>query len=351
MDILRVAGAPGVGKSTVAEVVARRLADEGVPTGLLDMDQLGMLYPAPEDDPDRWHLKETALARVVPRYRDAGVERLVVSGVADADSAPPDPGGPTCSLWLDADAAQRRFRLSARGEDEARMATTVAIGTAEAARAHPAWVRIETDGLPVSVVADQVMARWTCSATPDARVAAPRTTTARGRVLWMTGPRLAGASRIGWEIASGLWRAGRRSGFADAAQLALTWNADSPALDAVAELHAVFAEAGAGVFVVVAPFEIPPHAVVSAFPAADVSVVRLDADKDVRRDRAMKRRQGGGVSLAGDDLIGGSDADVERVVRQGTRESLVPPRDGEILLQGSADSASTAAAVRAASGI
>lgn len=47
MRILRLAGGPGVGKSTVAWEVARRLGDEGTPTGYVDIDQLGSAIPHP----------------------------------------------------------------------------------------------------------------------------------------------------------------------------------------------------------------------------------------------------------------------------------------------------------------
>ncbi|WP_309104341.1 hypothetical protein [Microbacterium sp.] len=333
MEILRLAGVPGVGKSAVGWTVARRLATEGERCGYVDIDQLGMCYPAPSADPDRWMLKESALARVANQFQSAGVERLVVSGVADPSAAPPHPGHPTTSLWLDAAGATRRARLASRGWPEAQVEAVLAVGDRESAGAHRSWSRLATDALTVAETADAVLERWSPTG-DEASVAGSEDDPAAARparVIWITGPRCAGASQVGWEIASAQWRAKRRTGFVDVAQLAFAWNTPHDVgLRNTVEMHRAFSDAAAGMLVAVAPFRFEPAEVIAAFPGAEVSFVRLDADDDALRDRVEKRADGSGeVMLAGDDLAGASQEAVAAVIAEGIRQRRVPVRPGE----------------------
>ncbi|NJI59875.1 hypothetical protein HCX50_10595 [Microbacterium oxydans] len=333
MDVLRLAGAPGVGKSTVAWAVAERLASDGVPTGYLDIDQLGMCYPAPSDDRDRWALKETALARLAVRFRDAGVKRLVVSGVADPSQPPPVNGHPTLSLWLDADEETRRRRLAPRRWEREQVDAALAAGTEEASAAHPAWERLDTERSTIEESVQAVIARPAVGAEVASDVVFFEAH-ATGRVIWITGPRCAGASPVGWELARTQWAGGERTGFLDGAQLSFVWNADPvDGAAAAAVLQAVFAEVGAKTVIAVAPFEISPKDVHAAFPRADVRFFRLDADDRTRRGHAVRRAEGAdGAVLAGDDLIG-ADADaIERILAVGARQRASPLRIGEILV-------------------
>lgn len=333
MDVLRLAGAPGVGKSTVAWAIAERLAADGVPTGYLDIDQLGMCYPAPPGDPDRWILKETALARLAVRFRDAGVERLVVSGVADPSQPPPVNGHPTLSLWLDADEETRRRRLAPRRWQPEQVDAALAAGTHVARSAHPAWERLDTARSTIDETVQAVIARPVVGAEAASDVVFSEEHAA-GRVIWITGPRCAGASRVGWELARTQWTAGERTGFMDGAQLSFSWNADPvDGAAAAALLRAVFAEVGAKTVIAVAPFEISPEDVHAAFPRADVRFFRLDADDRTRRGHAVRRAEGAdGAVLAGDDLIGADADTIEKILAVGARQRASPLRAGEILV-------------------
>ncbi|MDF2508360.1 MAG: hypothetical protein K0Q52_2219 [Microbacterium sp.] len=333
MDVLRLAGAPGVGKSTVAWAIAERLVADGVPTGYLDIDQLGMCYPAPPDDPDRWRLKEIALARLIVRFRDVGVERLVVSGVADPAQPPPVNGHPTSSLWLDADEETRRRRLSPRRWEPAQVDAALAAGTEEARAAHPAWERLDTAHSTVDDTVQAMIVRPAARAEVASDVVFPEKH-ATGSVIWITGPRCAGASQVGWELARTHWAAGERTGFVDVAQLRFAWNAGSVnGAAAAAALQAVFAEVGAKRLIVVAPFEVAPEDVRAAFPRASVRFFRLDADDRTRRDHAVRRAEGAdGAVLAGDDLIGADVDTIERIVALGARQRTSSLRTGEILI-------------------
>ncbi|WP_223626811.1 adenylyl-sulfate kinase [Microbacterium sp. EST19A] len=330
MDVLRLAGVPGVGKSTVAWAVARQLAVEGVRVGYVDIDQLGMCYPAPADDPDRWSLKERALARVAAQFAASGVERLVVSGVAEPSAPPQGNGHPTVSLWLGADEVTRRERLAPRGWAREQVDEVLAIGTRETASAHWGWTRVETDGSPVNGTVRAVRGLWRggiAGVVPVSAVADAGTTE---HVVWITGPRCAGASRVGWETVAPLWAEGRRTGFIDVAQLDFAWNVDTRlGMRNAAELQRVFSAAGARTLVAVAPLEVSPDEVRAAFPRADVRLIRLDADEESRRDRALRRAAGTDALLAGDDLIGASERVIEEIVALGSRQRETPVRAGE----------------------
>jgi adenylylsulfate kinase-like enzyme len=62
LQVLWLTGPPGSGKSTLAWAVYQRLADAGARVAHVDIDQLGMCFPASDDDPERDGLKIRALA-------------------------------------------------------------------------------------------------------------------------------------------------------------------------------------------------------------------------------------------------------------------------------------------------
>ena len=354
MDLLRLAGAPGVGKSAAAWAIAQQLAREGVRCGYVDIDQLGMCYPPPDDDSDRWALKERALAGVAEEFQCAGVDRLVVSGVAWPDDPPGRIDGIAVkSIWLDASEDARRSRLGRRTIGERQLEQDLAAGTAEAARVESSWERISTDEWSVDRTVEEVLSGWHPVAAKSSRAVRPFVSTAAAhRVLWVTGPRLAGASRIGWEIASGEWAAGRRTGFLDLAQLSFAWNVDRPVgLANLARVHGTFGEMGAGLFVVVAPLEISPSVVRAALPNSEVSFVRLMASEADVRAHASLRQRGAGPALAGDDIVGASDAAIGDVLRISREQSALPLRDHEVRVDTRGRSLEDAAdAVRAEAG-
>lgn len=341
MDLLRLAGAPGVGKSTTAWSVARKLAADGVAAGYIDTDQLGMCYPAPDDDSDRWALKERALEAIAAQFRLAGVDRLIVSGVAWPDDPPSQIQGISVhSLWLDATEQTRRARLAMRGASDQQVEQFLSAGTAEAARVNPAWARIDTDDLSADATVAKVLEGWHPSAKRKASnglgAQLGRAASSTDRVLWITGPRLAGASRIGWQIVSQEWSRGARAGFMDLAQLSFAWNImDSAAVGManLARLHREFRDVDTHQFVVVAPFEVEPEVVRAALPASDVSFVRLAPSTGALRAHAERRRHGDGPALAGDDAVGATDAAIEEILRTATVQSSQPSREHELTLE------------------
>lgn len=338
MEILRLAGGAGAGKSTVAWEVFQQYKSAGVRVGYVDTDQLGMCYPAHESDPDRWHLKEAVLGAVARRFHEAGIETLVVSGVAETAVPPPEHGFSATSIWIDADETSRRTRLAARGWTAEQVDASAGAGTAESANAHSDWIRLSTEQLSIDAVTQRVISVYERGAVraqaPRGRTSRPASSAASGKVVWITGPRLSGASTLGWSLASAKWRAGYRTGFADAGQLAFLANADATgaALANAVSLHEAFARVGATGLVVVAPFEMDPADITDAFPHAECTVVRLNVDESSRRTHVEDRRRQAGQLLAGDDLHSATPAQLAAMIAQATKDAAWPPRGGEIIL-------------------
>lgn len=348
MEIVRLAGPPGVGKTTVAWMLAQSDATAGVPVAFVDIDQLGMCYPAPVDDADRWLLKEKALRRLAPAYAMAGAARLIVSGVASPDAPPPlNDDYPTHSIWLDVVESARRERLVERGWAVEKVDEVAALGSEESARADAGWRRVDTHERTPRQSVDDVRALL---ATSSARTSGARSIhspipSGIARALWLSGPRVVGTSTIGWTVASEAWSAGRRTGFIDVEQLGFAWNLQRTvgALNA-GELGRVFAEADAAEVVIVAPLGADAAEARRLLGAASFIEVRVAADETARRERIRSRRDGRGPVLAGDSAYAASDAMIEAITSGGAARSRTPLRSDEHLLDTSRLSAADAAA-------
>jgi hypothetical protein len=86
LPLLWICGPPGSGKSTVGWEVRARIAAGGVDVAYVDVDQLGICYPEPEDDPSRTRLQARILAPMIDGFAGEGATGVVVSGVTDSES-------------------------------------------------------------------------------------------------------------------------------------------------------------------------------------------------------------------------------------------------------------------------
>ncbi|MDX6302373.1 MAG: hypothetical protein QOF53_3587, partial [Nocardioidaceae bacterium] len=324
LHILWVCGAPGAGKSTAAWSLFEELAAAGHRVAYADIDQLGMLYPAVDGDPERHALKATALAALVPGYLAAGARTLIVSGVVDVHTGartalPPDVD--LTMVLLSPDPTTLRQRILARGPDHHEAEEAVA---EDALLRNAAFVDglITTAGLSLTDTVERLRAY---TGEPRTSPDAPRrmvTSDAHMEVLVLTGPRAAGSSTIGFGLATRRWRAGRRTGFVDLQQLGFSWSRDGRvssdatlAIVQLAVLHGLLAELGAGLLVVSGHLSVGDRATLrAAVPAARVTVVRLRADRGSIEEHVSARVRRSAARLAGDDLLDADRSHQEGVV-------------------------------------
>lgn len=233
VPVLWLCGPPGVGKSTAAWALFGEYARRGVVAGYVDIDQLGIRYPAPEDERGNTRVKAVNLGAVLRNYRAAGATRVVVSGVVLPAEVPTFEAtvGPTVITWvrLQADPERLHDRFACR-DGPARLLPDVDRRAEVLARSRFPTTSIETTHLGVPDLAEAVetaVPGW-----PALPVQAGGTATSghptgngsgtsrdtSGRVLLLCGPRAVGTSTVGWEVFQRLQRHGTAA-YVDLAQV------------------------------------------------------------------------------------------------------------------------------------
>jgi broad-specificity NMP kinase len=307
--VLWICGAPGAGKSVAAWRLFEQLTADRCRAAYVDIDQLGMLYPAAESDSERHLLKAEALAALVPGYVAAGAQVLVVSGVIDPESGPtlarsPDVDFTLCLLAPEAAAIRERIRARGWGEDEV-----------DAALADNAELRgaafvdnvIETGELSVADTVKRLRSLVIALGSSCDQSSLAVTSAADLDVVVVTGARAAGSSTIGFGLADRRWRAGLSTGFLDLQQLGFIAGTSDVtlALSQLSAMHGLFSAHGAESLVVSGHLGIPDRARIrTALPSARVVIVRLRADPDTFEAHVCDRVAGSAARLAGDDLLG-----------------------------------------------
>jgi broad-specificity NMP kinase len=328
IPVIWICGAPGAGKSAAAWALFRQLAVDGMRVAYVDIDQLGMLYPA-DDDPVRHRLKTDALAALVPGYASAGARVLVVSGVVDPKHGPfagmADVNLTLCLLSPDPEVVRQRILDRGWGE------TTAEDAVAEVgALRHATFVDrvVETTGLSVAETANRLRASVSIGE-PSADGSVPDVSSpAALGVVVVTGPRAAGSSTVGFGLASARWRADLPTGFVDLQQLAFLTYGDSPAVTnaalgirQLAVMHTFMAAHGARLLVVSGHLTLADRAAIRrALRSSTVTVVRLRANRATFEAHVRDRVAGNAARLAGDDLLGAGREHQAAVVATALRE-------------------------------
>jgi adenylylsulfate kinase-like enzyme len=315
VPVLWVCGPSGVGKTSVGYALFSQLSQAGTATAFVDLDQLGLCYPAPDDDRRHNRLKARNLGAAWSAFQAAGARCLVVSGLVDnaeevrrhADALPGS-DLTVCRLRVAPD--ELRDRITRRGswlqltEEAVRNAT-------ELDRSTFADLVVDTTGKPVhAVVALLRESGWpgllTQSEAPTpSPVSRPAGTP---KVLLVCGPPAVGKSTVGYEIFRRVVGDGITAAYVDLAQIGFCRPADQHDLKAhlLGRLWEGFAAAGARCLIISGA--IADRAELShytdAFPTAAWRVCRLRAEPDTLTGRVLLRGAGGGPAIAGDDLRG-----------------------------------------------
>lgn len=313
VSVLWLTGAPGVGKSTVGWMLYAQARERNRPVAHVDIDQLGLLAPAPADDPGCHRLKTTNLVEVLDTFRRYGAEHVIVSGVVDPQHGI-TPYLPEASdfeftvIRLGCTREELRRRYLARGLSGERVDEAMAF--ADSLDRNAVGEPLDTTALsPVDVVdllADrlrpQERSRPTASASAPARPAA----SAPLPVLLLVGPTAVGKSTVGWEALRILWGRGITAAYIDADQLGF-FDADSaPNIKADNLLRVWHGYRGVGARALVVVARGTPHRYRQALAGEHVTTVCLRASETELAERIEQRSRGDGPHLPGDSLAGAS---------------------------------------------
>lgn len=117
-------GTVGSGKTTTAVALSDLLRDRQEPHGLVDLDQIRLLFPPPVGDPFQHEVELANLTAIASNYRSAGASKLIVAGVLETAREVPRYRAAlgvqsllVCRLLVDPDSA--RARLDRRHVDDA----------------------------------------------------------------------------------------------------------------------------------------------------------------------------------------------------------------------------------------
>jgi adenylylsulfate kinase-like enzyme len=355
LPVLWLYGPSGVGKTTVAWELYRRLAAQGGPVGYVDIDQLGMSYgpptsehwsPEPASDPVRYRLKAVNLDAVAANYAAVGARGLVVPGILDPEHGVDPAQLPHAALTLcrlRVDEPELMRRLSARGNTDEPIDEILRDARVLEHGALPG-VCVDTTGLGIADVADQVLKQaegWSGlpARQPAASGAAPAKTDAPAEVLLVCGPTGVGKSMVGWSAYRAARIAGYQCSYVDLDQISFLEPA--PAAEPgrhrlkAANLAAVwrnFHARGASHLVAVGPIDGDDavRAYAEALPSARITVARLHAGPEQFAERIALRGAGRTPprGLAGDLLVGRPAAELRRIADRAAAESAALDRAG-----------------------
>ncbi|HYK34102.1 MAG TPA: hypothetical protein VEV63_19165, partial [Streptosporangiaceae bacterium] len=243
VPVLWITGPAGVGKSTVSWQIFCDLAEAGVHVAFADADQFCMCYPAPPGDPTRERIKARNVGALIPRYRAAGADCVIVNGCLDPglgvlSDLMPRADLTVCRLRAEADEVVRRLtgRDGAGGDPgellEERFAEAHAMDASDFAD-----TCVDTTGVAVAQVVELV--RGSCRDWPgfgrsmldEHRASGARAEDdadaqwngdaddANGNILLICGPAGVGKSTIGFELYLRYRRDGLTVGYIDLDQI------------------------------------------------------------------------------------------------------------------------------------
>ncbi|MBM7784198.1 hypothetical protein JOD67_000878 [Tenggerimyces flavus] len=265
----------------------------------VDLDQLGICYPEPADDPGRHRLQLENLRAVAENFR--GASALVVSGVVDPRGRVAPDVGLLCRLHASPDDV--RTRLLGRGDGD----LPGALAELEALERRGIGLRVDTTGLTVAEVADRVAERTGWLTHPLGGLADPPVPSAEANdvaVHLICGPTGVGKSTVGWRVYERLLATGATAGYVDLEQLGFCPPNDHRAKAAnLAVLATAYRKIGATALVVVGPVDEPAlQAYAQALGTTRLRVHALYTDRDELTRRILSRHDQPSWAAPGDRL-------------------------------------------------
>ena len=351
IPLLWLCGPSGVGKSTVGWQLFCELTKTGIRVGYLDIDQLGMCYPASASDPERHRIKGQNLGTMVTTFQAAGAECIIVSGVVDeihGIRSYVDQISQTALTLCRLRASHPILseRLVIRGWDPNQM--DAALRESDTFdKTDFADICIDTDGLPVSDVIQHLRkmtngwpARINQKTAPSSRQAlptsSPTTPTTPGSILWLCGTTGVGKSTVGWQIFEEVRRSGITAAFVDLEQIGFCrpvpdYDPDNHFVKAqnLAAMWQNFQTSDARCFIVVGPVNHPDavQTYTDVLPERVLTLCRLHAGLEQLMARIMRRGQGAGPRLAGDALAGRPAAALQQIAEAAARNAELLERE------------------------
>ncbi|MFI6173786.1 AAA family ATPase [Nocardia sp. NPDC051052] len=332
VSVLWLTGAPGVGKSTVGWALYGLAQAQHRLVAYIDIDQLGLIAPAPVGDPDYHQLETTNLVEVLGTFRRHGAEQVIVSGVVDPHHGISPYLRDTTDfeftlIRLRCTREELQSRYLARGSSAERVeeAMVVADTLDRNAVGAPLDTTALSPGEVVGMLADRLRLL-------EPEVLVPGSVSARSAVseqcpvLLLVGPTAVGKSTVGWEALRMLWGRGLTAAYIDADQLGF-FTADSALkikADNLIQIWRGYRRAGARALIVVARGT--PHPYQHALAGEHVTTVCLQASQSELAKRIAQRSRGDGARLAGDSLIAASAQQQQRLLSRSSTEAAVLQR-------------------------
>lgn len=310
-----LAGAPCAGKSTAAWELYTAEISAGRRVAYVDIDQLGMVLPAPAGDPRLNEIKGEVVGRLLRNFAAAGAQSAIVSGVVEPADVPAYRrecrGSAVTFTVLTADRTTLTARLRER-YDDVEVASALDFD-ARLRESDFAAAVVDTTAMTPTWVAQRLSALGPSSLYQVSEGSAFQPVVHAGGVcVWVHGAPAIGKSSVAWPLFMQLVQEGG-AGYVDTGQLSFLGGvaAGSPQLlklqaANVAAAWEVFSKAGAR-WLVISGLLTRPDAVrvyQRALPQVEFRTVRLDASDQEIRTRVFRRGQGGGPNLAGDLLAG-----------------------------------------------
>jgi hypothetical protein len=344
VPVLWITGPAGVGKTTAAWQVFSDLARAGVRVAFADADQLCMCFPAPPGDPARERLKARNAGLLIPGYRAAGAQCVIMSGCLEPGrglDAGLMPQAEVTLCRLRADPEEIAGRLTERngpGQDPGELLEEVRAGAAAFDASTFAGVCVETTGVAAAGVAGLV--RDSCGDWPgfsgrlpgaeaqaeaEAQPQAAGGAGAGGQIVLICGPTGVGKSTIGFQLLVRYVNDGLTAAYVDLDQISFA----RPGPDGdpgghrlkaagLAAMWRTYRAAGATHLIATGPIDSEEalQAYARALPAARVTAFRLHAGPAELRSRILSRGEGGSWPQPGDPLRGQPAACLNQVATQ-----------------------------------